>query len=223
MNVPCEQLDGILERQDAAELAALEGHAQQCAACALQLRLEREISAAAPALHRQWASPGLWPRIAHALEQERRRSEVLAFPQAPRRLAAAAAVLLAITVPATWLAWKQGGPVGQRGAGEPRAMVIEPSRRLLTEQSLREVQIAEAAYLRSIDRLAELAAPKFQHVDSALVTNYREKLLVLDSAIAEIRAQAERNQLNAHLRRELLAAYQAKQRTLQDLLREEMP
>ena len=49
---------------------------------------------------------------------------------------------------------------------------------------------------------------------------YREKLQLLDSAIAELRGQIEQNRFNTHLRRELLAMYQEKQRTLQDLTKE---
>ncbi len=53
-----------------------------------------------------------------------------------------------------------------------------------------------------------------------LQANYREKLLVLDSAIDELRAQAGLNPSNAHLRYELLAVYQEKQRTLEGILEE---
>jgi hypothetical protein len=49
---------------------------------------------------------------------------------------------------------------------------------------------------------------------------YREKLDVLDSAIAELKASIDQNRFNTHLRRELLAVYQEKQRTLQNLMKE---
>jgi len=52
------------------------------------------------------------------------------------------------------------------------------------------------------------------------MANYREKLLVLDSAIAECRAQLEQNSFNAHLRRELLSIYQMKHATLTEVLQE---
>jgi hypothetical protein len=50
------------------------------------------------------------------------------------------------------------------------------------------------------------------------MANYREKLQVLDSAIDDLRAQAGQNPSNAHLRYQLLAMYQEKQETLQDVL-----
>ena len=48
--------------------------------------------------------------------------------------------------------------------------------------------------------------------------SYREKLLVLDSAIDELRSQEGQNPSNAHLRYQLLAMYREKQGTLQEIL-----
>jgi hypothetical protein len=48
--------------------------------------------------------------------------------------------------------------------------------------------------------------------------SYREKLMVLDSAIGELRAQAGENPSNAHLRYQLLAMYREKQDTLREIL-----
>jgi hypothetical protein len=50
------------------------------------------------------------------------------------------------------------------------------------------------------------------------MANYREKLLVLDSAIADLKSQAGINPANGHLRRQLLAMYQEKQDTLEQIL-----
>jgi hypothetical protein len=61
-----------------------------------------------------------------------------------------------------------------------------------------------------------------QAAESPLLVNYREKLLVLDSAIAECRAQLDQNRFNAHLRRELLSIYQMKQAALTEVLQEEV-
>ena len=51
--------------------------------------------------------------------------------------------------------------------------------------------------------------------------SYREKLLLLDSAIAETRARVERNRFNARLRQELLSLYQEKQSTLQQVVNQD--
>jgi len=223
MNVNCEQLEAILERQDAAELAALAVHAEQCAACALQLRLEQEISAAAPALRKDWPANTLWPRIERALAAERKTTgNVWAIPPTLRgqwRLAAAAVALMMVTASAAWFALSPKAPTGGL---QPAPVVIGEDQRLLNEKAMKEVESAEAAYVESIDRLAALAAPKLKQPETALLSNYREKLLVLDSAIRDIRAQADGNRFNAHLRKELLEVYQAKQQTLTQLLQEEV-
>jgi hypothetical protein len=60
-----------------------------------------------------------------------------------------------------------------------------------------------------------------QREDSSLLARYREKLRLLDAAIATCRAELDRNRFNAHLRRELLSMYQEKQRTLEQLMEQE--
>jgi hypothetical protein len=65
--------------------------------------------------------------------------------------------------------------------------------------------------------LAAGASPQL-NADTPLMASYREKLLVLDSAIADLHAQAGENPSNAHLHYQLLAMYQAKQQTLEDVL-----
>ena len=55
---------------------------------------------------------------------------------------------------------------------------------------------------------------------SPVALNYRERLAVLDSAIADLRSSIEQNRYNTHLRRELLAVYREKQKTLQELMKE---
>jgi hypothetical protein len=44
--------------------------------------------------------------------------------------------------------------------------------------------------------------------------------MLLDDAIAECQANIDRNRENAHLRKQLLAIYSEKQRTLREVLRE---
>jgi hypothetical protein len=50
------------------------------------------------------------------------------------------------------------------------------------------------------------------------MASYREKILVLDSAISDLKSQTGINPGNGHLRRELLAMYQEKQDTLEEVL-----
>jgi hypothetical protein len=88
-------------------------------------------------------------------------------------------------------------------------------RRILTEQAVRDIDAKEAEYLKAIARLSALAEPQKQQPGSALMASYREKLVVLDAAIAELRANIERNRFNANLRMELVSLYQQKQQTLE--------
>lgn len=83
---------------------------------------------------------------------------------------------------------------------------------------LTQVESAESAYVKAIDKLAAGAKPQLDNPETPLLANYREKLLVLDSAIDDLRAQTGQNPSNAHLRYELLAMYQEKQRTLEEIL-----
>ena len=162
--------------------------------------LDRE----AAQLRHEWESPGLWPRIRDSLELERRRPRALG---SWRTWALVAAMLAFILAPLSWWRWKPSPP--------------NPDSVLLTDRALSEVQKAEAAYARSIEQLSRLAAPRVQNPPSALIGAYREKLLVLDSAIADLAAEAERNPYNHYIRRELLALYHEKQQTLEGILHEQ--
>ncbi len=167
-----------------------------------------ELSAAARTLHREWRSPALWPSIAATLEREAasgRRAPVW-------RLAAAAAALLAIAGGLAWLGPPR--PIDE-APGSPRA-VVEPA--LLTEAGVEEIDRAEARYASAIEGLADAAAPAVAAAGSPLVANLRERLVVIDAAIAECRAEIDRNRFNAHLRRHLLSIYQEKRRTLEQIL-----
>jgi ribosomal protein S10 len=168
-----------------------------------------ELSAAARGLRREWESPALWPRIADSLSAEARRAEqrrALFRPPAWLALAAVAAVVaIAVTV----------GLQLRSPAPAPEA-----ERRLLTDKALRDVERAEGDYVRTIEDLSRIAESKARE-PSPLMMSYREKLLVLDGAIADCRARIDRNRFNAHLRRELLSLYQEKQRTLQQLMNED--
>jgi hypothetical protein len=107
------------------------------------------------------------------------------------------------------------------GGREPLVNAGATKDPLLSDRSLEDVETAEANYVRSIDKLSELARPRIENPTTPILVNYREKLLVLDSAITETRNQIAGNRFNSHLRRELLAMYQEKQRTLQELMKEE--
>ena len=216
----CRDLQEALRTRDPERIAGLEAHAQSCTRCAEQLRLWSAISEAAPSLRKEWGSPRLWPHIREALaEEERRRHRPWRFGSPFGSLrwvpAAAIAALFVIAAAGVW--------VFRPTAGGRDPLVAGPWRyqdALMTEQALDDVQRRESDYLASIERLSRLVAARRTEPTSALAVSYREKLMLLDAAIDDLRGEIERNQFNTHLQRELLAMYAEKQRTLQDLMKE---
>ena len=221
MKFECKDLERVLREQVPAEMTALAAHAKECAACRAELEEWNELSVAARTLQRREEAPWLWTKIQARLEAEARaeqdRAERWSFAwmwqgfAAHWQMAAATVALVALTVTSAWM-------LTQRPT--PGPVTPEAERRLLTDKTLKETETAEAAYVQSIEKLAALAQPKLANANTPLLANYREKLLVLYAAIAECRRQTEGNRYNAHLRRELTAMYQEKQRTLEEALRE---
>jgi hypothetical protein len=203
-------LDGTPE-----EWAVLENHAARCATCTNELSAWKNLSVAASELHQEWDSPALWPRIEQALAQQS------AAPRAPwwQRLivtwnpgslqwqtAAAALLVLTLTASAIWFVTHR------------RTSAIPQNEALFNDRTVNEVERAEANYERAIDKLDAQARPQLENSSAPLMASYREKLLVLDSAIADLKSQAGINPANGHLRRQLLAMYQEKQDTLEQIL-----
>ena len=213
MTFTCKDLDEALREQAPAALEAARSHAETCAACREGIEVWSEIGSAAPLLRRSWESPDLWPRIHQDLAEESQRRTARAGGLSWRRWPMAVAAAGLVIVAGTWLAFRGEGPYATPGPED--AM-----RRLLTERALQGVERSEAEYVASIDHLAKVAEPLLEKPGSALLASYREKLQLLDAAIADCRAEIDRNRFNAHLRRELLSIYREKQRTLQQLTEE---
>lgn len=162
-----------------------------------------EISAAARTLHATWSSDSLLPRIQRAIERERRSAAAHVWWQI-----AAAAVILAALGALGWYAQR-------------RVHENEFNQKILQDAALEQVERAEREHVAAIDRLEKVAGPKLEQSQSPLMVSYKEKLMLLDDAIAECQAGIRTNRQNAHLRRQLVSIYSEKQRTLQDVLREE--
>jgi hypothetical protein len=218
MNTTCEDRDRIFLDGTPAEWAAFEAHSANCAVCSEQLRSWKALSAAAQEMRDYSDSPLLWSRIERALTAEaaakQRRSGRWAWLSAGSglslgwQIAAAASLVLILTVSVGWVYLHRTGP-GPNG-----------DQSLLKSPALAEVERAESAYVQAIDKLAAEARPALENPGTPLEASYREKLLVLDSAINDLHAQAGMNPSNAHLRQQLLAMYQEKQQTLEDILEE---
>jgi len=216
MNVNCKDRERIFEDGTPTEWEALETHAADCPLCAEEIRAWKSISLAAQELRDYPETPELWTRIERVLAEEERqrtqRAERKSWFSFLRQIplgwqtALAGALVLVLTVSASWIILRQ-----------PRYPASSDAS-LLKSQALLEVESAETAYVKAIDKLAEDAKPQLETPATPLLANYREKLQVLDSAIGDLRAQAGLNPSNAQLRSQLLAMYQEKQHTLEEVL-----
>jgi len=214
MNIACNDRERIFLDGTPEEWAALESHANNCPACREEITDWRSLSVAASEMHEEWNSPALWPRIERALAEQsaptkaswwERLSSGWSLTSLQWQTAAAALVLIAITGTAAWV-------VSHRSQGEQFAGP------LLGDPAVRDVEKKEAAYEEAIDKLDAQARPQLDKASTPLMASYREKLQVLDSAIADLKSQAGINPANGHLRRQLLAMYREKQDTLEEIL-----
>jgi len=215
MNITCHDRERIFLDGSPEEWAAFEQHASACAACAEELRAWKGLSTAAHEMRDYQESPALWARIETSLREQQaapapRKGFWSAFdfwrhvsPAWQSALAAAMVLTLAVS----------GGYFYTHRTVSP----ADPANKLLKTKALAEVERTEREYMSAIDKLGAEAGPQLSS-DTPLMASYREKLLVLDSAIADLRIQAGENPSNAHLRYQLLAMYQEKQQTLQDVL-----
>jgi hypothetical protein len=217
MNVTCSDRDRIFEDGTLAEWAALEAHAATCPLCAEEVRAWKSLSVGASELRDYSDSPSFWPRIERALAEEAARNAHRAernswFSFLPGfspvwQTALAGAFVLLLTISAGWFLIRR-----------PPVRTVDNDKSLLQSSALKEVESAEIAYEHAIDKLAGQTKPQLENPATPLLANYHEKLLVLDSAIADLRAQAGMNPSNAQLRYQLLAMYREKQRTLEEVL-----
>jgi len=205
MTIRCEQLDDLLLEGDELSMQTAAAHAATCDRCLETLTAWNEMSATAKTLKASWSSDMLWPRIERALREEAGASK----RRSSRFLQVAAAALLTISIGATTF-------YAVRHTNRDAAF----DQRILRVSAVEDVERAEAAYVSAIGKLEGVAETKLADAGTPVMVNYKEKLMLLDDAIAECKAGIAENRQNAHLRRELLAMYSEKQRTLQAVVRE---
>jgi hypothetical protein len=202
MKISCEHFDGLLLEGDSFSMQTAAQHAGGCPACLEKLTSWNEISGLARGMHTTWNNDMLWPRIARALGAEKRhvRSRIW-------QIAAGFLLLLSIGL----FAWN----------ANEKVRTDRFNQTILQASAVDAVEKTEKAHLAAIDNLEKVAQPKLEDASTPLLVSYKEKLMLLDDAIAECQASIDRNRQNAHLRKQLLAIYSEKQRTLQQVLREE--
>ncbi|HEY0371091.1 MAG TPA: hypothetical protein VGD79_03780 [Thermoanaerobaculia bacterium] len=204
MTIPCNKIDDLLLDGSPLAMETAARHAAECDACAESLAAWNELSATARSMRTTWENDTLWPRIERAIRAEKQRRA----PRWLRQAAAAAALLLALGTPLVYAL---------------RAQLHDAAfdKTLLRVSALDEVERAERDHIHAIENLEKVAEPKLDNAESPLMISYKEKLMLLDDAIAECEANIDTNRQNAHLRKQLLAMYSEKQQTLMDVLRED--
>jgi len=202
MTITCEQLDDLLLEGDPFSLEPAARHAQSCQACMQKLAEWNEISSTARDLHAAWDNDLLWPRIEKAIRNERRGTRTRVWQ------IAAAFFLFAILGGSAWIAHR-------------RMHAADFDKDILKMSAVDEVERAEKAHINAISHLETLTSAKLDQPSTPLMVSYKEKLMMLDDAIAECQTAIDKNRQNAYLRTQLLTMYSEKQRTLQDVLREE--
>ena len=212
MKIDCTQLDDLLYDGSPAAMETAARHAEECEACAEKLAGWNDLTDTAQTMRATWENDLLWPRIERALRAEKaaasERPSASRWGRSLRRTAAA--FLLTAGLGATVFY-----------AVRIRTHEAAFDRDILRLSAMDEVERAEAAHVQAIRKLESLAEPKLEEAESPLLVSYKEKLMLLDDAIAECQANIDHNRQNAHLREQLLSMYSEKQETLRDVLREE--
>ena len=203
MNINCSNLDDLLFDATPLSMRTAEEHAATCAACAEKLEAWNDISNTAKSMQTAWQNDLLWPRIERALREEKRRSPLRGIS----RIAAVA--LLTIGLGSTmWFTMRE------------QVRDAKFNEKIIQNSAIDEVEKAESVHVKAIANLQKIADAKLENTDSPLMVSYKEKLMLLDEAIAECQANIDRNRRNAHLREQLLAMYSEKQQTLKDVVQE---
>jgi len=187
-------------------------HAKVCDACRRELWLWTEMSTVAPGLREEWETPDLWPKIRQTLAAQQMAAKRRGLRggldwRTNWRMMVGVAAVLVIAISVFFV--KYSGPA---------APPAQQDSDFLTDQTLKEVENTEAAYRASIDKLSRLAEAKLTASENPVAISAREKLMVLDSEISNVRSTVARNRFNAQLQAELAVLYRDKQDTLKEIL-----
>jgi hypothetical protein len=190
MTITCERIDDLLFEGDAESLALAETHAAQCRSCREKLADWNDIAATAKSLHTIWQNDMLWPRIQRSMKPS------LGW----MRIAAAIFVTIGIGA-SVWYA--ANVRVTQNKAFDQA---------ILRATALDDVERAEKAHVDAINKLEKLTGSKLDEPQTPILVSYKEKLMLLDDAIAECQTNIDQNRQNAQIRKQLLAMYSENQR-----------
>ena len=209
--------DYLDDELGAAEGAAVEAHLGVCAACARELEELRRVVAYARSVGADDPPPArdLWNGIRARIEEHR----VVAFARtAPRRitlsipqLAAAAALLMAMSAGTAWLV-RGSAP---QATAPPSATIQAEVEPRAESGDVRVVNFADAQYDAAVSDLERALDERRNDLNPRTVEILERNLRLIDAAIAQARQALEEDPGNMYLNRHLV---ESRRRKL-DLLR----
>jgi hypothetical protein len=206
-----DHVDGALPEDEAAALAL---HLAGCAACRDEERSLRALLAGAAALPRE-RSPerDLWPGIAARLG-----TNVAAFPRRatvwrPATLAAAAAVLVALSSAVTW---RMARPA-ERGAAEREPDA--PHVTLVSLTPVADLLDAEKEYARATSELVAAIEARRGSLPPETLVAVEQNLRAIDEALKGLRQALQNEPGNDDLTQLLAATHKRKLDTLRRVVR----
>lgn len=211
----CEDALDRIDEGGATDDVTLRAHLAGCAGCREALRVLEAATAAAQALPRE-ITPGedLWPGIAARLAPREASNVVLFRPRqlalSPATLAAAAALLVALTASFTALLLRPAEPVRGADAAAPAAVARPVS--LSPEAS---VVAAEEEYVKAQAALLDRIHASADQLGPETVATVEANVKVIDAALAEIRTALGQAPGNPTLIRMLTSTHRKKLDALQ--------
>jgi len=196
--------------------AELEHHLEECELCRNEYLAELELDKTVAELPVFKAPDGVFDRIMKELDDTAEKQEDVTVIEKPRSffagmlpqslpLVPAAAGFAAALVAAVWITFFLTSSF-HPGMGK-----------MIAEERVPELEDAEVAYLKAIDKyMTKIDASKDQ-LDPELYDIYREKLAILDEYILECKEAIGENEFNGNARHYLAMAYMEKAQTLKEM------
>jgi anti-sigma factor RsiW len=206
-----EHLSAYLDDDlDAGTRADVERHLRACAACTAELQELRRVIAHAGSVTSRDVPPSrdLWPAIEARLERvaQPRRISLPIW-----QLAAAAALLMALSAATAWFVRGGVAPAGGAVVASIQAEV-EPT---APADAVRPVNFADAQYDAAVSDLERALDERRNDLNPRTVEILERNLKLIDAAIAQARQALDEDPGNAYLNRHLV---ESRKRKL-DLLR----
>ena len=175
-------------------------HLKKCSFCKYQISEDKKLLELSQSIKQPFEASNLWDKIELSLVNEKNKVEKSWREYFPMfRIAAVLILVFGITVIF----------LNRNNFQESK---------LLANSVLEKVEQNEKKLEDSISELEKLALQKLSEMNLELMFLYRDRLETIETQIVQCKEMLTENPANAHLRRYLLAAYQDKKETLDELM-----